>query len=158
MLLLLNQQKILTYALPASPTGAYSNATIDLMPDKVTIKPTYTDGKVSVDIRVYADVILDEINGASTDDTHQKALIEDLLRNSAMMLERNAYSLIDKTRDMNSADVLGIGAAYKDKHGQEWKQMYSQWRELYKDMQVTVGAKLRLRNTGLIQEPAVNGE
>ncbi len=158
MLLLLDQQKLLSYALPASPTGAYSNASIDLMPDKVTIKPSYANGKASVDIKIVADVSLMAINGASEDNSHQEALIEDLLRNTAMMLERNAYSLIDKTRTMNSADVLGVGATYKDKHGQEWKQIGSQWRDLYKDMDVTVSAKLRLRNTGLIQAPAKYGD
>ena len=158
MLLLLKKLEVTYYALPPSPIGAYSNASVEVMPTKMSIVPTLTDGKLTVDIHMWVDATLTSINGANDDKTLQKAIQQDLVRNTAMMLERDVYSLLEKTKTMNSADVLGIGARYKDKHGQQWKQIGHTWRELYRDMDVHVAAKVNLRNTGLLQEPAIYGD
>lgn len=158
MLIVTNKQKATVLPLPPDPDGSYSNAAVEVMPNKVAIKPSLVDGKPEVSIEIDSDIVLDNLNGASNDSTQFKAVTDAIIRNAAMTLESQVYALIDKTKEMNSADVLGIGSKLQDLQPQEWKKINSKWRDLYKDLKVSVSANLKMRSTNLIKEPLRKGD
>lgn len=153
-----NDLKDTVMALPPDPMGSYSNAAIEILPNRVSVKPTLVDGKPEVNIQIDSDIILDTLNGASNDPKQFKTVIEAIIRNAATTMESQVYALIEKSKEMNSADVIGIGSKIQDQKPKEWKQINFKWRDLYKDMKVTVTAKLKMRNTGLAQEPLKKGD
>lgn len=152
MMIASNEKITTVLPLPEDPQGHYRAASVEVFPNKVTIRPVFIDGRAEAGIEIDADIVLTNLGGASNDKKQFKAITEAVTRNAAMALESQVAALMEKTKGME-ADVLGIGVLLQDKEPKTWKEINHRWRELYRELKVTVSARLKMRNTGLIQEP-----
>lgn len=144
--------------LPADPERKFTSASVQLFTKRVDIEPDFIDGKPTVNIYIHGEIVPVEISGASTDPKQFKTVTDALISNTATALENSVLSFFQKTKDMNSADIIGIGSLLQDAQPQLWKQINGDWRNLYRNLEVNVRVDVTVRNTGFAAESLVKGE
>lgn len=105
------------------------------------------DGGVKVTLSVDATLSINELNGF-------KGLIPlDLVPYLIEMVQEQIKSQItdtfDKTKAL-SADIFEIGSTIYRTHPKEWKNMKSDWDNLYSDIELDVEVLVKLPDTGKI--------
>ncbi len=141
------------FPLPADPGGKFSDATVSLDTDKVNVKVGFDNGKPWCEFGIVGSVVLESIDGSSTDPDQFKKVTDAVLVNTSMALENSLVALVRKSKDISSSDILGIGSLLQDSQPELWKQIYGQWNELYNQLDVRVWTDLKLRNTNQIAQP-----
>jgi spore germination protein KC len=139
--------------LTIDPGNKFSDATVEIFTKKVDIIPDCSGDKPKVNIYISGDIVLKSIDGASTDQSQFKQVTDAVTQDTSTAIENSVVALINRTKDLNSADILGIGETLNDSQPQLWKQLTGHWRDLYKQMEVNVYADITLRNTDQIGTP-----
>ncbi len=146
------------FPLPADPGGKFSDSTVSLDTDRVSVTVGFENGKPWCEFGIVGNVILESIDGASPDPDQFQQVTDAILINTSMALENSLVALIQKTKGIGSSDILGIGSHLQDSQPELWKQINGQWNELYNQLDVRVWTDLKLRSTNQIAQPVAERE
>jgi spore germination protein KC len=134
-----------------SPETGGTNITLEIYDSETTVKPVYSDGKVSMDIKIKVRAALSEDEGNSKSESNievlkiQKATEEYLKSKVALTAQivQKKYSL----------DIFGFGKKIHSEMPQLWKEIQCDWIPIYREMDVNVSASVEIRNRGLLRHP-----
>ena len=59
---------------------------------------------------------------------------------------------LNKAQKEYEADIFGLGNSLHKRYPQIWKSVEDNWRELYRDIRVTVKAEAKIRRTGMLTD------
>lgn len=139
--------------LPADPGGKFTEATVEIKTKNVSMTTGFADGKPWCEIGIEADVSLLSIDGASSDQKNLNKTMDAVMIDTSTAIENSVRALIEKTKAMNSSDILGVGARLMDEHPEIWHQISGQWNELYQNLDVHVWTNLSLHGMQQVAQP-----
>ncbi len=124
-------------------------ASIQIDKSKTSITPAYKDGKISMDIYIYADGGIEELyNPNSIDDKTIEGKIKE--RCEAMIAEKT-MTVIQKVQSQYGMDVFGFSNTFKRRKPSLWKEIDDRWQEEFSKMDISVHAYLHITNTGEVK-------
>ena len=124
------------------------NATLEIFSSKTKVKPVYSDGKVSIELKIKTKVVFDE-QGSDVDYTTEQG--QDMIeKEMAKLLEENIQKLIKKVQKEYDLDIFGFGRVIQSERPDLWKEMEHDWRDLFRDLKVNVDAEIDIVDTGLL--------
>lgn len=132
-----------------SPDGN-GRVTLEILRGKGRIIPGIRDGWLLATVEVTG-VIADVAESQGTLDLTRPEIIRALNRALAQAIEGEVMAASSKAQELG-ADVLGIGAAFHRKFPQEWREMKTNWPDIFTTVEVTANAEATIRRTGLIEK------
>ncbi|TGE34604.1 Ger(x)C family spore germination protein [Desulfosporosinus sp. Sb-LF] len=126
---------------------------------KVNLEIIRTKGKFTseiIDNKPYIKVdIKEEGNIASqscSDSLVSPATVAALEAEQANAIKEEIKAALSKAQKLN-ADIFGFGDAIHQRHPSEWKEMKTNWNELFPDLEVEINVEAKLRRSGIIGQP-----
>lgn len=123
-------------------------ASMQIVQAKSRIVPELTDGKIEVTIEIKEESNLIEYKG------HQDLtpdILQQLEKRQAEEIKSLVMAAVQKSFSLD-ADVFGFGDAVHHKYKKEWKDLKSQWDNVYPGIEVLVKVKTHLNEIGDINK------
>lgn len=139
-----------------SPETEGVNITLEVYKSKTKVEPIYSDGKVSMDIKIEAHVALAEQSGSMKSESEIEVL--KIQKAAEEYLERETAMTIQSVEKKFGLDIFGFGKKIYAEMPQLWKEIRHDWTSIYKEMNVNVSASVELKNRGLLRHPVKVGE
>lgn len=133
-----------------------SDISLEICESKTRIKPLYSNGKLSINIETRTHAALNEY-GAHKNFIGESPILT-LEKEAEEMLETNIRNVIDKVQSNFGVDIFGFGKIVREDIPDLWKQIESEWNQLFKDITVNIDVKVKIKNSGLLSEPIPIGE
>lgn len=121
--------------------------TYEIIKSKSEIKPEYNGGKMSININIELELVVDEIS--IKDATVSNDIIGILEKETETYIDKNVNKTISKIRDDYKVDVFGFSNVIRMKMPDVWKEIEPNWDSLYQDINVSVKSKVKIQNSGL---------
>lgn len=144
--------------LPEMGKGKVTNHSISLeiFKNKTKIKPIYSDGKISIHIDTKTTAAIGE-HGNETNFIDKKGR-DELKTYAEKSLEKNIKALVRKVQVEYDADIFGFGNEIKIKMPWVWREISSDWDNLFQDLTVNVISKMDITTSGSVIKPIRIGE
>ncbi len=129
---------------------------LQILKNKTKKEVNIEDDKIKMKIDVDTTVALGETSDCSL--TLEKEEIERLEQKIADSMKKRMEALTAKMKTEYEADVFGFGAFLQQNKAQEWKKTEDNWGETFKNLDVEINTKIRIKNTGTLLKPAEKKE
>ena len=147
--LLFVKNKVKTGVFLASIEGV--TATVEIRNAKSKISPVlYSDGTSEFNIVQEVTVGLGDQTG--TLNLSDPENVPALLDASKAIVRDEIQSAVDKSRELD-ADIFGFGEYLNRKYPDQWKDMKTNWDELYKKIKVVITVKIKADGSGRTSRP-----
>ncbi len=130
--------------------------TFEILKSKTEVKPSYTDGKLSLQVNIETSVALDEVGGQKSFD--QERAVEELTKKCEEYLKNQTEGLIKKIQTQYGSDVFGFGRCVFRSLPDVWRKMGKQWGTHFKELEVTVTPIIKFEHSGLLRKPVTVGD
>ncbi|WP_272038538.1 Ger(x)C family spore germination protein [Paenibacillus sp. JJ-100] len=124
---------------------------IKLNENNASLQPRIENGKVSVDIELYAKgVVVD--NESNYGDLREEEIVRinnDIRQKIKADIEEGVHLIQKKFK----ADILGMGRSIHQQLPKEWKKIKDRWDVLYPDVKVEVVPHVLIENVGVFNKP-----
>lgn len=132
--------------LTLSLTGkAPDNVSLEIYKSKTEVSCFYQDGKAKAQIKIKTEASLDEL-GVSQNLMDEQQL-KKIAAIEAEKLEGEIMDVIKKVQTEFGSDIFGFGNNLSKKSPKLWKQIRSDWDELFQTMDVEVECEIVIVNT-----------
>ncbi|MDQ0479597.1 Ger(x)C family spore germination protein [Hathewaya limosa] len=115
---------------------------------KKKIKVTDKNGKMAVDINLYMDVDLSEMDtkqiNFDSEDEKQKLKLK-----AEKNIESSIDSIIEKSKNQYKTDILGIGKIVEQQRPKQWKKVCDDWDNIYSQTSTKTNVSINIRYSGL---------
>lgn len=119
-----------------------------------TIKPQIEDGNLSVNIEV---IIKGELTQAIIEkDVLKLPTIKEMERIFEEQIISEISSVVEVLQDEMKADVLGFGSAYRRKYPNQWREIESDWSNIFPMIEVNYDVMVVIRRFGTISNTVVD--
>jgi len=133
-----------------APDGS-GQASLGITRAKSEIIPEVNDGKVAIRVVIEEQADLTEYQGRKhIDDT----LLKQFEESQAKVIRKDVMAAFNKSLVLN-ADVFGFGEAVHRKYKNDWRDMASQWDEIYPDIDIAIQVKTNINETGDISKAVI---
>lgn len=129
---------------------------LEIFKNKTKKEVSIEDDKIKMKIDVDTTVALGETSDCCL--TLEKEEIEKLEQKIAESMKKRLKALTAKMQTEYTADVFGFGAILQQNKAQEWKKIEDKWDETFRNLDVEINTKVRIRNTGILMKPAEKKE
>lgn len=130
--------------------------TMEIFHSKTKSKPIIETNNITINISIGTTLAIDEIEG---NENYMDDLELSNLKNSIeKMLNNRIENFIKETQFNYGVDIFGFGAKIKDEKPQKWKQIEHNWGEMYKEVNVNVKSKVKIKGSGTLAEPIKLGD
>lgn len=156
--LLFIKNMIKSCVLPEMGKGEDTSHTISLevFKNKTNIMPVYLDGEISININTKTTVSIAEYgNRTNLIDGEGGDLVK---TNAGKALEKNINALIRKVQIEYDADIFGFGNEIKIKMPSVWREISSDWDNLFENLTVNVKSEMDIKASGTLMKPISIGE
>ncbi len=124
---------------------------LEIFKSKTKLKPIINKGKIKFDISVQTIVSLGELGG-SINLIDQKGR-DELIKITEASLEKRLKKTVKKIQQEFGSDILGFGMKIYEDDYESWKNVKNNWEERFKNIEVTVKAKVRIKNSAMLSKP-----
>ena len=133
-----------------------SPVTLEVFKSKTKVTPIINGKDVKMSIKIDTETAIDEIDGETNviDDKGRKKL-ESL---AAETLKTQVEDVIKKVQKEYGADIFGFGSKVNQKDPEVWKRIGNDWDKKFKNLEVSVDAKVHIRNSAMLSKPLKVGE
>ena len=133
-----------------------SPVTLEVFKSKTKVTPIINGKDVKMSIKIETETAIDEIDGETNviDDKGRKKL-ESL---AAETLKTQVEDVIKKVQKEYGADIFGFGSKVNQKDPEVWKRIGNDWDKKFKNLEVSVDAKVHIRNSAMLSKPLKVGE
>lgn len=130
--------------------------TLEIMDNVTDIEPVYENGEMSVKISIKLMAALIEHNSPNNynDEKGRRALV----KMAEEQLKSKIEGIISKVQEEFGTDIFGFGNSFYRDLPKAWKEKKNEWDDIFRNLKVTVEAKLKLKHTGLLSEPVRIGD
>jgi spore germination protein KC len=123
---------------------------------KTKLKPIIKNSKPSVDISVYMEVALDDLETKA--DYESPEGIAKLEKDADKILEYRIKELIKKVQTNFDSDIFGFGQLFYQDKPEYWDTVKAKWDTLFKTLDVNVSANINIVDTSLTRSKPKVGE
>lgn len=123
------------------------NYSLEILEAKSKIIPDFRDGKPIITVRVEEGSNLGETSRPEDLNKPEVWKLMASLQNEAIREE--IVAALEKARELK-ADVFGFGEAFHQKHPKLWKEMESNWQEIFPVLEVNIVVESLVRRPGVI--------
>lgn len=123
-----------------------STVSLEIFRNKTKIEPKMVNNQLSMNIKIKTTVSIGEVDGNI--DTFQE---DNILRIKSMAeknLESEILQFIKTTQKDSGLDIFGFGTIVKQKMPNLWKEIESDWDNIFKDLDIDVDARIHIRSSG----------
>jgi len=130
-----------------SPENQMSDITLEVFKSKTEVKPTYSNGKLAMDIKIRTVASIAEI-GTSINYISKKWR-EQLKKKAEESMKTSVEKLIKKVQNEYNSDIFGFGRIVKANMPSLWKQIGQDWDNLFKTLEVNVNVDITIKGSGV---------
>ncbi|MDK2931640.1 MAG: spore germination protein [Bacillota bacterium] len=122
---------------------------LEILRAKGSFKPEVEDGRVTVTVKVEAEANVGDVQGF-IDLLRSPELWASMERRMATVIENEVLAAVAKAQELGS-DIFGFGAELNRRDPKKWADEFrDRWDEKFRDIDVHVEVKARLRRSGLV--------
>ncbi len=132
------------------------NVSLEILRTKTQLKPEYSNGELTIKIEIKPEVAIAEI-GNNVDYTKEENMGE-LKKDEEESLKSYIENLIKKVQDNYGSDIFGFGMHIKADMPSVWKEIKSDWDNLFKKINVNVNVDIKIRNSALVSKTIKKGD
>jgi spore germination protein KC len=124
---------------------------LEIFESKTKVTPVVDDEGIKINLSIDATVGIDEIEGTENfiDEEGRKKLEQ----SAEKKLKEQIEALIEKMQSEYSVDIFGFGAKLRADETEVWNQVSNNWEEIFKDIEVNVTTKVRIKNSAILSKP-----
>lgn len=132
------------------------NVSLEILRTKTKLKPEYSNGKLTIKIEIKPEVALAEIE--SSEDYLKEKNMDMLKKHAEESLKSFVENLIKKVQDNYGSDIFGFGMHVKADMPSVWKEIESDWDNVFKKLNVNVNVDITIRNSALVSKTIKRGD
>lgn len=124
---------------------------LEIFKNKTDIKPVMVEGEPEVHFSIQTVTAIDEVQEDSefyTEEGHTR-----IEQEAGEKLQKDVLSTIKMVQQRYNADIFGIGSTFHKKMPKEWKKLEPDWESRFRNIKVTVQAKVVIKNTAMTSRP-----
>lgn len=134
-----------------SKTTTNPDVSLEVFKNNTKIIPENDNGKLIMNLNINTEAAIAEVyNGI--DFVNDKNL-EELIVQTEKHLETDITNLIKKVQRDFGVDIFGFSTILKANDPEIWKNVGTDWNQVYKNLEVIVNSKLEIRNEGKQGKP-----
>lgn len=122
---------------------------LEVFGSKTKRRFTYEEGKFTFHIDIKTKVAVAE--NQSMMDMADPEKIKQIKKAAEQKIEENMYALLDVVQREYKADIFGLGEMVYQKNLPLWKQLESDWDQIYPTVAVEVTSEVQIVNSGFIK-------
>ncbi len=132
------------------------NVSLEILRAKTKLKPEFSNGKLTIKIEIKPEVSIAEIENSL--DYVKEENMDKLKKDAEELLKSSVENLIKKVQDNYSTDIFGFGMYIKADMPSVWKEIKSDWDNLFKKINVNVNVDIKIRNSALVSKTIKKGD
>lgn len=129
-----------------------AKVSIEIIGASSKIVPEINNNKIKIKVNIYEEGNIGEQTG--TENLSKLTEIASLEKKKDEVIKKEVMAAVKKAQELD-ADVFGFGDAVHKKYPRQWKSLEDNWDEIFKNIQVEVDVKAKLRLMGRIIKPSV---
>lgn len=130
--------------------------TLEIFQSMTKIRPDMLNGNIQMKVDVKTTTAIDEIQG--TRNYVEEEGKEKLEKDASQMLKTQVQDVIKKVQEEYGSDIFGFGARIREELPEVWKTLKPKWDKQFKTLQVSVDAKVRVKNSAMLSKPLEMGD
>lgn len=130
--------------------------TFEIFDSKTKVRPIYEDKKLimKIDIKTTANIIeLDDSIDFMDEDN-----LNIIQKNGEDKIKRIVKNVIKKTQEEYKSDIFGFGAIISREKPELWKEIKSNWDDIFTELEIQVDVALKIRGSSLRSKPIEIGD
>ncbi len=144
------------YVVKTDPENAEKKISLELLKSKTRIKPSYAEGKLSMEILIETSVALNEIGGSVEYEGEEAIRI--LGQKAEAQLKSQIEDFVRKVQREYGADIFGFGQTVYKNLPQVWREMHDEWDTVFSELEVTANPIIVIKHAGLLRKPIKPGD
>lgn len=129
---------------------------LEIFKSKTKVMPVADGEDIKINLNIDTIVAIDEIVGTENFiDEEGRVKLEQSAENT---LEERIAELIKKIQAEYNADIFGFGAKLREYNVHAWNRVSNNWDDVFKDLQVNVITRVRIKNSAQLSKPIKAGE
>ena len=129
-----------------------NRVSLEIIRARGKIVPEIEDDRIKMKVNIIEEGNIGEQSGPENlADLTKIAILEE---KKAEVIQSEVMAAVKKAQELD-ADVFGFGDAVHQKYPEEWKDLESNWDEIFPDIEVEVNVEAKLTLMGRINKPAV---
>ncbi|WP_026894709.1 Ger(x)C family spore germination protein [Clostridiisalibacter paucivorans] len=121
--------------------------TLEILENKTKMEPQYKDNNLIMNININTKVAVGE-QGTDRNYVHKDGL--ETIKNGVQRVQKKKIEeLIRKVQMEYNADIFGFGKTIKEEMPNLWKEIGSEWDELFRTVDTKVSVSMDIKNSGL---------
>lgn len=129
---------------------------LEIFKNSTKTKPVMGDKNVQINIDIQTITAIDEIQGTQNYVDGEGRL--KLEKGASQMLSRQVEDVIHKVQEEYNSDVFGFGAKIREELPEVWNDLKPNWDKKFKTLQVSVNAKVKVKNSAMLSKPLEMGD
>lgn len=147
MFLQLLKEKKPKYVIPIE-MDENNYVSLELSKVKKKIKVKDKNGKIGIEIKLYMDVDLSEMDTKQVNfDSEDKK--QQLKLKAEKTIENGINSIIEKSKNQYKTDVLGLGKIVEQQRPKQWEKICNDWDKVYSQTPTKTKVNINIRYSGL---------
>lgn len=135
-----------------SPTEPKKKISFEIIRSKTKAEPFYDGKTISFLVNIITEGNL--VEQQSKENLIPPEVLPALEKRLAEDIEKRCRMALEKAQGEYGTDVFRFGEAFHRKYKKEWRTLKSRWNEEFTGAEISVSAKVRIRNTGLLTKRA----
>ena len=127
--------------------------TLELYENRSKITPSIKNGKIHMAVDVYNNVGVAEVMG-DKDILNEKG-VRDLTVQATKDIKKELSQSMEKNLNKYSCDIYDFSGALERKYPEVWKKLKDDWPKYYKDIDVKINVKIKIRGSALREKPLI---
>ena len=141
-----------TILVTSSPVNPEKKVSIEVTRSEGKIKAGLKDGKPVLVIEVKAQGNIGEQHDeADLTEPGRKKTLEQKAEN---LIREEVEAIVKTSQERLKTDIFGFIDKIEKNHYRKWKEIRTQWDDIYADLNVEVKVDFQIRTSGLIKQPA----
>ena len=132
--------------------GGEKYASMEILKATSTMTPEIKNGKLQMQVKVRCTSNVSEAMGDT--DLMSPEVWESLRRREAAVIDNEIMMAIARSKQLN-VDLFGFGDKVYKKYPRAWKQIESDWQEVFNSMEVKVDVNTELQRSGKLISPLI---
>lgn len=132
-------------------SGQDLHFSMEILRNGAKIEPELMDGELSFTVKVNADTNIQEAE--CHEELEKPEVIKSIEKSLADAVRGEVEAALSKAQHEYRSDVFGFGEVVHRKYPGVWKEVKSDWKEIYPDLPVYVEVEAKIARTGLVTKP-----
>ncbi len=135
--------------------GLSAPISLEIFGNKTKVKPVVESGKLKFKVKIRTTVAIDEIEGS--ENFLDEEAVKRLEASTSESTQKKIKGFIKKIQSEYGSDIFKFGEKLREKDPNKWKNVSDKWKEVFRNSEVDVDAKVHIKNTASIYKTLKKG-